>query len=108
MILGLGLWVSALNVKYRDFRFIVPFVIQLGLFVSPVGFSSTIIPEEWRLVYSINPMVGIIDGFRWCLLDEGTNLYMPAIYASIAWPALLISTGIGFFRQAERQFADII
>lgn len=107
-ILGLGLWVSALNVKHRDFRFIVPFALQLGLFVSPVGFSSSIIPEEWRLLYSLNPLVGIIDGFRWCILDEGQSLYLPALYASILWPIILLGTGISFFKKAERQFADII
>ncbi len=108
VVLGLGLWVSALNVKYRDFRFIVPFAIQLGLFVSPIGFSSSIIPEEWRLIYSINPLVGIVDGFRWCLLNENQSLYWPAIYSSILWPIVLLSTGVVFFRKAERQFADII
>ena len=66
--IGIGLWITALNVKYRDFRYVIPFIVQLGLYVSPVGFSSSIIPEQWRLLYSLNPMVGVIDGFRWCLL----------------------------------------
>lgn len=107
-VLGLGLWVSAMNVKYRDFRFIVPFAIQLGLFVSPVGFSSSVIPDEWRLLYSLNPLVGIIEGFRWCLLSETQQLYLPALIASIVWPTVLLISGVRFFRHAERQFADII
>ena len=66
--LGPGLWITALNVKYRDFRYIIPFIVQFGLYVSPVGFSSNVVPEQWRLLYSLNPMVGVIDGFRWCIL----------------------------------------
>src|SRR5215813_3409794 len=73
--LGVGLWITALNVKYRDFRYVIPFLVQLGLYLSPVGFSSSIIPSDWRLIYSLNPMVGVIDGFRWCLL--GSPLYWP-------------------------------
>ena len=72
---GLGVWITALNVKYRDFRYVIPFIVQLGLYISPVGFSTSIIPEQWRLVYSLNPMVGIIDGFRWCLLGGQTQIY---------------------------------
>src|SRR6185437_10827687 len=66
--MGPSLWVTSLNVKYRDFRYVIPFVVQFGLYVSPVGFSSAVIPEQWRLLYSLNPMVGVIDGFRWCIL----------------------------------------
>ena len=75
--LGIGVWITALNVKYRDFRYVIPFIVQLGLYVSPVGFSSSIIPEGWRLLYSLNPMVGVIDGFRWCLLG-GRKPALPA------------------------------
>ena len=77
--LGPALWITALNVKYRDFRYIIPFLVQFGLYVSPVGFSSAVIPEEWRLLYSLNPMVGVIDGFRWCLLGGESQLYLPGL-----------------------------
>ena len=82
--LGVGFLLSALNVKYRDFRYIVPFIIQFGLYVSPVGFSSGIVPDKWRLLYSINPMVGVIDGFRWSIIGKGVSFYMPGFLLSIA------------------------
>ena len=75
--IGAGLWLASLNVKYRDFRFIVPFITQFGLYISPVGFSSSIVPEQWRLLYSLNPMVGVIDGFRWSILGGESKLYLP-------------------------------
>ena len=78
--LGPALIVTALNVKYRDFRYIIPFIMQFGLYVSPVGFSSTVIPDKWRLLYSLNPLVGAIDGFRWCLLDGHSVLYWPGFF----------------------------
>src|SRR6185312_4695876 len=77
--LGPSLWITALNVKYRDFRYVIPFILQFGLYVSPVGFSSAVVPETWRLVYSINPMVGVIDGFRWCILGGQSRLYLPGL-----------------------------
>ena len=77
--LGPGLWITALNVKYRDFRYVIPFIVQFGLYVSPVGFSSSVIPEQWRLLYSLNPMVGVIDGFRWCILGGQSQLYLPGL-----------------------------
>ena len=77
--LGIGVWITALNVKYRDFRYVIPFIVQLGLYVSPVGFSSSIIPDQWRLAYSLNPLVGVIDGFRWCLLGGESQLYLPGL-----------------------------
>jgi|SRR6266403_5275523 len=80
---GIGVWSTALNVKYRDFRYVVPFIVQLGLYVSPVGFSSSIVPEQWRLVYSLNPMVGVIDGFRWCLLGGENELYLRGLWLSL-------------------------
>jgi lipopolysaccharide transport system permease protein len=106
--LGLGLWITSLNVKYRDFRYIIPFVVQLGLYVSPVGFSSTIVPEKWRLLYSLNPMVGVIDGFRWSLLGGKTPLYVPGLAVSLAVTVFFLWLGITHFRKTEKSFADLI
>jgi len=106
--LGIGLWIAALNVKYRDFRFVIPFIAQFGLYISPVGFSSSVVPEQWRLLYSINPLVGVIDGFRWALLRGEESLYWPGLVLSSALVALLLASGIVFFRRAERSFADFI
>jgi lipopolysaccharide transport system permease protein len=106
--IGPILWLAALNVQYRDFRYVVPFLIQLGLFISPVGFSSSIIPEQWRLIYSLNPMVGVIDAFRWSVLGGQTPLYVPGLLLSIATAVLLLLTGIAYFRRTERSFADVI
>jgi lipopolysaccharide transport system permease protein len=104
---GAGLWVSALMVRYRDFRYIIPFVVQFGLFISPVGYSSSRVPEEWRLLYSLNPMVGVIDGFRWSILGE-QNLYWPGFCISVVGVMLTIISGIWYFRRTERTFADVI
>ncbi len=106
--LGTGIWFGALNVKYRDFRFIVPFVVQLGMFISPVGFSSNVIPDQWRLVYSLNPMVGVIDGFRWAVLGEQSALYWPGFLLSLLIVLGLLLSGIRYFRRTERTFADVI
>jgi lipopolysaccharide transport system permease protein len=106
--LGIGLWMTALNVKYRDFRYVIPFIVQLGLYVSPVGFSSSIIPEKWRLLYSLNPMVGVIDGFRWCLLGGQSQLYLPGLGLSLCVTAYFLWLGIRQFRKLERSFADLI
>ena len=106
--MGIGLWLCALNVKYRDFRYIVPFIVQFGFFVSPVGISSALIPEKWRLLYSLNPMVGVIDGFRWALLRGEAQLYWPGLITSIALTSLLCFSGIWYFRKMERTFADVI
>src|SRR2546427_4472318 len=81
--LGPGLWITALNVKYRDFRYVIPFLVQFGLYISPVGFSSSIIPEKWRLLYSLNPIVGVIDGFRWSILRRAASIYSPTFASSI-------------------------
>jgi len=105
---GAGLWFSALNVKYRDFRYLVPFMLQFGLYVSPVGFASTIVPEKWRLLYAVNPMVGVIDGFRWALLGGDVQLFWPGIVLSTALSLLLLGTGLRFFRKTERTLADVI
>lgn len=106
--LGTGLWIAALNVKYRDFRYLIPFLLQIGLFISPVGFSSTVVPEQWRLLYSLNPMVGVIDGFRWSLLGGQAQLYWPGFVLSMLLIAVLLLGGIAYFRRTERTFADVI
>ena len=106
--LGIGVWITALNVKYRDFRYVIPFIVQLGLFVSPVGFSSSIVPDQWRLVYSLNPMVGVIDGFRWCLLAGESQLYWPGIGLSLGVTSIFLWLGIRQFRKMEKGFADLI
>jgi lipopolysaccharide transport system permease protein len=106
--MGAGLWIAALNVKYRDFRIIVPFVVQFGLYVSPVGFSSSIVPEQWRLLYSINPMVGVIDGFRWAILGGNSQLYWPGFLLSLFLILVVLVTGIMYFRKTEKTFADVI
>ena len=134
---GIGLWLCALNVEYRDFRYIVPFVVQFGFFLSPVGYSTTRVPAIWhwhgwdipaRLIYSLNPMVGVIDGFRWCLLRGNmgvanttqttvmevaqrtteTGLWWPGILTSIILTSILCASGIWYFRKMERTFADVI
>ena len=106
--MGAGLWLAALNVKYRDFRYIVPFIAQFGLYISPVGFSSSIVPEKWRLLYSINPMVGVIDGFRWAILGGEAQIYLPGFILSTGLVVLLFISGIWYFRRTERSFADVI
>ncbi|MFM8331708.1 MAG: ABC transporter permease [Candidatus Methylumidiphilus sp.] len=106
--IGAGLWLAALNVSYRDFRYVVPFVLQLGLYVSPVGFSSRLVPEDWRLAYALNPMVGVIDGFRWSLLDDTVTLDGPTFQISLAVTVLLFASGLRHFQKVERRFADVI
>lgn len=105
--LGGGLWMASLNVRYRDFRFIVPFIVTAGLYISPVGFSSDIVPEQWRFLYSLNPMVGVIDGFRWAIIGNST-LYWPGFIVSIILSILLFLSGLRYFRRTERSFADVI
>lgn len=106
--LGPGLWITALNVKYRDFRYIIPFIVQFGLYVSPVGFSSGVVPEQWRLLYSINPVVGVIDGFRWAILGGESNLYLPGFILSWGVIVFFLWLGIRQFRKMEKSFADLI
>ncbi|HOF61735.1 MAG TPA: ABC transporter permease [Candidatus Latescibacteria bacterium] len=106
--LGPGLWITALNVKYRDFRHVIPFVVQFGLYVSPVGFSSNVVPERWRLLYSLNPMVGVIDGFRWCILGGSSPIHLHGFMLSLGIIGFFLWYGITRFRNMERTFADII
>lgn len=106
--LGPGLWITSLNVKYRDFRYIVPFLVQFGLYVSPVGFSSSVIPEKWLFLYSLNPVVGIIDGFRWAILGGGSNIYIPGFVISWGVIAFFLWLGVTRFRRMEKRFADMI
>jgi lipopolysaccharide transport system permease protein len=105
---GAGIWLAALNVKYRDFRYVVPFIVQFGLYISPVGFSSSIVPEKWRTLYSLNPMVGVIDGFRWSISGGNTPFPQQSLTLSLVTIAFLLATGIWYFRKTERTFADII
>ena len=106
--LGPALLITALNVKYRDFRYIIPFVVQFGLYVSPVGFSSAVVPPAWRFWYSLNPIVGVIDGFRWCLLGGESTIYIPGLLASLGVVIAFLWLGIAYFRRVEKTFADLI
>jgi lipopolysaccharide transport system permease protein len=106
--IGPALWITALNVKYRDFRYVIPFITQFGLYVSPVGFSSSVVPEEWRLLYSLNPMVGVIDGFRWCILNGQSPLYLPGLAAGFCVATGFLWFGFHRFRKMEKDFADLI
>ncbi|MCC3244470.1 ABC transporter permease [Methylocystis sp. WRRC1] len=106
--LGPALWVTALNVKYRDFRYVIPFIVQFGLYVSPVGFSSAVVPEAWRFLYSLNPVVGVIDGFRWCLLGGESRLHVPGFLASLCVVTFFLWRGVRYFRATERNFADMV
>jgi lipopolysaccharide transport system permease protein len=106
--LGPGLLLTALNVKFRDFRYVVPFIVQFGLFISPVGFSSEVIPNNWRLIYSLNPIVGVIDGFRWAICRGTSDFYMPGFALSMATVMVFLLVGIWYFRRTEKTFADII
>ena len=105
--LGPSLWITSLNVKYRDFRYIVPFIVQFGLYISPVGFTSNVIPDRWRFIFSLNPVAGIIDGFRWCLLGE-SPMYWPGLFASLSVTSLFLWYGIRQFRKMEKSFADLV
>jgi lipopolysaccharide transport system permease protein len=106
--IGAGLWLAALNVEYRDFRYVVPFLVQFGLYVSPVGFTSAIVPEKWRVLYSLNPMVGVIDGFRWSISGGRALIFTPGLAIGCAVTLVLLAGGIWYFRRMERTFADVI
>jgi lipopolysaccharide transport system permease protein len=105
---GAGIWLAALNLKYRDFRYVVPFIVQFGLYVSPVGFSSAIVPEKWRTLYAFNPMVGVIDGFRWAISNGRSAFPQQSLLLSLITIAILLVSGIWYFRKTERTFADVI
>jgi len=105
---GAGLWLSALNVKYRDFRYVVPFLVQFGLYISPVGFSTAIVPEEWRMLYFLNPMVGVIDGFRWAVLGDAFPVNWPGFSLSCLLVLVVFVGGLLYFRRMERSFADVV
>ena len=105
--IGPALWAAAVIVKYRDFRFLIPFGLQFGLYVSPVGFASSVVPEKWRLLYSINPVVGVIDGFRWCIIGGDSPIYWPGFLISLMVVAFFLWLGIRTFRNTERGFADL-
>jgi lipopolysaccharide transport system permease protein len=105
---AMGTWISALNVKYRDFAYVVPFLTQLGLYISPVGFSSSLVPSKWRLLYSLNPMVGVIDGFRWSILGGSVPIQWPGFLISLSIVVLGVVAGFAYFRRTERSFADVI
>lgn len=105
---GLGLWFSALNVRFRDFRYVIPFIVQFGLYITPVGFSSAIIPEKWRLAYFLNPMTGIVDCFRWSLLGGRTELWWPGVAIAVVLILIILWTGFLWFRKTELTFADVI
>jgi len=106
--MGVGFWISALNVKYRDFRYIIPFIVQFGLYISPVGFSSSVVPDKWRPLYSINPMVGVIDGFRWSIIGGNSRIYLPGLLLSVGLTLVIFLLGLSYFRKTERTFADVI
>jgi lipopolysaccharide transport system permease protein len=106
--LGPALWLAALNVKYRDVRYVIPFIVQFGLYASPVGFSSSVIPDRWRLLYSLNPAVGVIDGFRWCILGGQSQFYLPGFLLSLGVTLTLVWLGVRKFRNTEKSFADLI
>ncbi len=105
---GIGLWFAALNVSYRDFQYIVPFALMIGGYASPVPYSSSIVPAQWRLLYSLNPMVGVIDGFRWAILGGDTSLYLPGVALSMLFVVVTLISGVVYFRATERRFADVI
>lgn len=105
---GIGLWLCSLNVKYRDFRYIVPFVVQFGLYLSPIGFTSGRVPAKWQILYCLNPMVGVIDGFRWCLLRGYGDFPGVTLLFSLCITMLLCASGVGYFRRMEKTFADVI
>jgi lipopolysaccharide transport system permease protein len=106
--MGAGLWLASLNVQYRDFRYVVPFLVQFGLYVSPVGFSSAIVPAKWQLLYALNPMVGVIEGFRWAILGKSALVNPVSINLSLLMVGVLAVVGVWRFRATEKTFVDVI
>ncbi len=109
---GVGLWLTSLNVKFRDFKHVVPFIVQIGLYISPVAFTSdkaaSIIPAKLHLLYYVNPMAGVIDGFRWCFFGDKTPIYWNGMFLSLAVIIIFLFIGIRTFRKMEKSFADLI
>jgi lipopolysaccharide transport system permease protein len=106
--LAVGVWLSALNVRYRDIRYAVPFLVQLWLFASPVAYSAELVPPEWRTLYQLNPMAGVLEGFRWALLGQGASPPLGVIAVSTVTTLLVLVLGLVYFRRVERTFADVI
>lgn len=106
--IGPGLWIASLNVRYRDFRQVLPFLIQFGMYLSPVAYASAVVPEKWKLLYHLNPAVAVIDGFRWCLLKGAVPIFWPGFLLSWAVIALMLFIGVRQFRKTERTFADMV
>lgn len=106
--LCLGIWMSALNVKYRDVKYVIPFAVSMGLYLSPVGYMSSVVPEKWKIWYSLNPLVGVIDGFRWAIFGSEFEPYWPGLMLSIGVVLVLLVSSLVYFRATERTFADII
>ena len=104
-----GAWLSAFSVKYRDVRYIVPFVVRIGIYITPVGFLwQNVLPEKWRLIFHLNPLVSSIDGFRWCVLGEKFAPWWPGLWMSIGITTVVLFTGLIYFRQVEKTFADLV
>lgn len=108
LALGLGLWGAALTVKYRDFKHLIPFMLQLGIYISPVGYTAGIVPERWRLLYSMNPLVGIIDGFRWAILGKEFEAFTPGVLISLAFTGIVLVSGVVYFRRVEKTLVDFL
>ena len=108
LALAVGIWAAAMTVRYRDLRHLIPFLLQLGIYVSPVGYTASIVPERWRLLYSLNPMVGIIDGYRWALLGNEFTAFLPGVLFSSLVTVLFLIFGIAYFRKVERTFVDFL
>ena len=107
-VVGPALWTSAQTVKFRDFRFVIPFLVQLGFYISPVGFQSSVVPKNWQLIYALNPVVGIIDGFRWCILSSDPPFPFLSLSISFLITAFTLWAGVNHFRRTENEFADVI
>jgi lipopolysaccharide transport system permease protein len=105
--LGVGLWLSALNVRYRDIRYTLPFLTQIWMYATPVAYAASLVPKVWQPFYALNPMVGVIEGFRWALLGQA-NAFSTTIPASVLTVILILIGGLYYFRRTERMFADIV
>ena len=106
--IGLGLIAATFNAKFRDFQQLIPFLLQMGMYISPVGYLNQIVPKKWELIYSLNPLAGIINGFRWTLIPQSIPVYLPGLIYSIAFSIMVLIIGVKVFRNAEANFADTI